>query len=690
MPNPSTVAYRRDIDGLRAIAVLLVLVNHVAPGFLPGGFVGVDVFFVISGFLMTGIIDSTQRDGSFRFVVFLWRRSRRIMPPLLCVLGATLLAGLCIMTAPELTSLARHSIAGSLSLSNLLLFSEVGYFDAAAAFKPLLHLWSLGVEEQFYLLWPLLLATLPLRGPRRVLSVTAVTLLSFMVSDALAWSERSHAFYLLHSRVWEFGLGAVLALCIPHTAELPALSDHLRRVVHHVCSTIGLGCLVVAAIAVNDQTTWPGMAALIPVVGTLLLIASGPRAAFNTRVLSSTIAQWIGKRSYALYLWHWPPLAFLHVLAAERGMSAMEVTTWSALMMLPVLAMAHFTFQYIERPARARADRLERCERIGLRHLRPYAFGLTGIAAASALILSAGGLPIRYGAGGTDVSMALTAASPDSIAAYERDATRCALADRGSATWCRRVGDRGPGIAVIGDSHAEVIFAGLHALDASQQMLLSGRKGCAPILQSETIGDATAEICRRSALLAHEAIRSDDAISTVLIASRGPAYLSGVGYGVDTLHRVVPVTLGDTLAMRQAFESGLVRAVARFRAAGKRVILVLGVPEMGFLPDQCLVGRPFGLRRIRIPCALRRSDFDRRNAVYRDLVARVQARVAGVEVFDPAQIFCDGALCRATSGGALLYSDGNHLTLTGSRRVARQLLPLLVPVPAVPALTAMR
>ncbi len=690
MPNPGPVAYRRDIDGLRAIAVLLVLVNHVAPGLLPGGFVGVDVFFVISGFLMTGIIDSAQRDGSFRFVAFLWRRCRRIMPPLFCVLSATLLAGLCIMTAPELTSLATHSIAGSLSLSNLLLFSEVGYFDAAAAFKPLLHLWSLGVEEQFYLVWPLLLATLPLQGSRRILSVTAVTLLSFMLSDSLAWSERSHAFYLLHSRVWEFGLGALLAIGIPHTTALPALSDAVRRVAQHVGSTIGAGLLVVSAIAVNDQTNWPGMAALVPVAGTLLLIASGPRAAFNARVLSSAIAHWIGKRSYALYLWHWPPLAFLHLLATERGMPAVEVTMWSALMMLPVIAMAHFTFLFIERPARARAERLERCEQIGIRHLRPYAFGLAGITAASALIVSARGLPIRYGASGTDVVVALTAASPDSIAAYERDATRCALADRGSATWCRRVGDRGPGIAVIGDSHAEVIFAGLHSLDASQQMLLAGRKGCAPILQSEAKDNATAEICRRSALLAHEAIRSDVAISTVLIASRGPAYLSGVGYGVDTLHRVVPVTPGDTLEMRRAFETGLVRAVTRFREAGKRVILVLGVPEIGFLPDQCLVGRPLGLRRIRTPCALRRSDFDRRNAAYRELVARVQAQVAGLEVFDPAQIFCDSVLCRAMSGSALLYSDGNHLTLAGSRRVARRLLPLIVPAADVPALAAMR
>ena len=427
----------------------------------------------------------------------------------------------------------------------------------------------------------------------------------------------------------------------------------------------------------DEQVSWPGVAALLPVSGTVLLIAAGPHAVINSRLLSSAVARWIGTRSYALYLWHWPPLAFLHLLAAERGMSAAEVTTWSVGCGLAAVALAHLTCVFIERPLRTRSERLERTAPIGWRHLRPYGIGLAGIAAAGLAVLLVRGWPQRYGADGVDVVATLKAGSPDSIAAYEREATKCQLADRGVATWCRRVGRTGPGLALIGDSHAEVLFAGLHALDPSRRMLLSGRKGCAPILQSDPIDDPTAEVCRRSAALAHQAIRDDHTMHTVIIASRGPAYLSGTGFGVDSLRRVVPVALGDSLPMRQAFEDGLVRSIEGYRAAGKQVILVLGIPELGFLPEECLIGRPFELRRIRTPCGVRRDAFTARNAAYRDLVGRVQMRVPALRVFDPTQIFCDGTVCRAMERSHLLYSDGNHLTLAGSRLVATALIPWL-------------
>ncbi|MCC7052317.1 MAG: acyltransferase [Gemmatimonadaceae bacterium] len=678
MPHPTQAAHRSDIDGLRALAVLLVIVHHVAPGVLPGGFAGVDVFFVISGFLMTGIIDRAQRDGSFSYLTFMWRRARRIVPPLVVVLAATLLAGACVLTAPEFTALGRHAIAGSLSASNILLLTESGYFDTAAALKPLLHLWSLGVEEQFYLLWPLLLAVMPSRHRGRLLAVLALSASSLLVSEGLAYDAAAEGFYLLHSRAWEFGLGGTLALLPPLPARLAA-----RHPVHarHLLDAIGgLGILLLLATAtqLDGTAAWPGVAALPVVLGTVFVIAAGATALPNRVLLASPAARWIGERSYALYLWHWPPLAFLHILATERGMSPDALLAWSTALMVPAVVLAHLSLAFLERPLRRRAVATERTTRIGVRHLRPYASALAGVAVAGVLVIGGRGLPARYGAAGVDVTRLLTAASPDSIVTYERDATHCRLADRGFATWCRRVGAGGSGIAVFGDSHAEVIFAGLHAVRAAQPMLLTGRKGCAPILHTGPLPVATAETCRRSAQLAHATISADRAIGTVLIASRGPAYLSGAGYGTDSLRAVVPVSGGDTLAMRHAFEDGLLRSIEGFRRAGKHVVLVLGVPEMGFLPDECLVGRPFGLRQVRRPCGVRRADVDRRNAAYRALVQRVTTLVPSVEVFDPTDAFCDAELCRATDAGAVLYSDGNHLTLAGSRMVAERLMPLIV------------
>ncbi len=674
-------AIRRDIDGLRALAVLLVIAHHVAPSYLTGGFVGVDVFFVISGFLITKLIDDAVHAGTFRYVEFVWKRCRRIVPALLAVLVTTLLAGACILTGPELVSLARHVAVASLSGSNLLLWSEVGYFDTSAALKPLLHLWSLGVEEQFYLLWPLLLTMLPLRRRTRLLAVTGVVALSLLISENLAYTDPAQAFYLLPSRAWELGIGGLLALALPMLPATAALPESIARVARSSLSAIGVGLVLLSAISIDSSAAWPGITALWPVLGTAMIIAAGPAAVLNRTVLSSRPAQWLGIRSYALYLWHWPPLAILHILAAERGMSADSVQLIGALLMIPVVAFAHATLHHVERPARALATRVEARGQIRARHLLPFGVALALLAMTADTIARSHGLPMRYGTAGVDAVAAMSDASPDSITAYDKFAARCHLADKGNATWCWRTPGTGKGIAIFGDSHAEVIFAGIAALHPDRPLFLTGRKGCAPILQDSVIADRLGEICRRAAQLAHAAIRTDTSIGTVLLVSRGPAYLTGAGFGVDTQRPVVPVatrrTLRDTAALHDAFEAGLERSIQSFVEAGKRVILVVGVPEIGFLPEECLIGRPFGLREVRSPCALPRRVVDARNARYRRLVGTLSARLPALEVYDAEPVFCDGALCHAKRGRRLLYQDGNHLTLFGSRLVSRQLRALL-------------
>jgi peptidoglycan/LPS O-acetylase OafA/YrhL len=674
-------AIRRDIDGLRALAVLLVIAHHVAPSYLTGGFVGVDVFFVISGFLITKLIDDAMHAETFRYVEFVWKRCRRIVPALFTVLVATLVAGACVLTGPELVSLARHVAVASLSGSNVLLWSEVGYFDTSAALKPLLHLWSLGVEEQFYLVWPLLLTMLPLQRRTRLLVVMAVVALSLLISENLAYADPAQAFYLLPSRAWELGIGGLLALALPMLPATLSLPPHRGLVLRSGMSAIGVACILMSAIMLDSSAAWPGLSALWPVVGTALVIAAGPTAVLNRGVLASRPAQWLGIRSYAMYLWHWPPIAFLHILAVERGMSAESVQWMAALLMIPVVAFAHATLHHIERPARALATRVEARGPIHARHLLPFGVALALLAMTADTIARSHGLPTRYGTAGVDAVATLQDASPDSITAYDKYAERCHLADKGNATWCWRTQGTGKGIAVFGDSHAEVVFAGIAALHPDRPLFLTGRKGCAPILLDSVIPDRLGEICRRAAQLAHAAIRTDTSIGTVLLVSRGPAYISGAGFGVDTQRPVVPVatrrSLRDTSALHDAFEAGLARSIESFVAAGKRVILVVGVPEIGFLPEECLIGRPFGLRDVRTPCALPRRVVDQRNAQYRRLVGTLAARIPTLEIFDAEPVFCDGALCHAKRGRHLLYQDGNHLSLFGSRLISQQLRSLL-------------
>ncbi len=684
MSATPSASYRRDLDGLRAIAVLLVIVHHVAPDLLPGGFVGVDVFFVISGYLMTGILDASTRDRSYRYIDFVWKRCRRIIPALVTVLVATLLMGACILTGPELVNLARHVIAGSLSSSNLLLWSEVGYFDISAATKPLLHLWSLGVEEQFYLVWPLLLSMLPVLGRTRLLVIIALSAISLMISENLAYSDPAQAFYMLHSRAWELGAGAIVALMWPINESFSTPSNDRTKHVRAAVSVFGVALILGAAWQTRAVDAWPGLSALAPVVGTALILATGPFALANRTALSNGTARWIGQRSYALYLWHWPPLAFLHILAAERAWSAGTVQWAGVLLMLPVVVLSHATLTLIERPARDRAVRTAASSVISARHLLPYGMILGALALTSAALMRTHGLPNRYGTAGTDAMALLRDASPDSITAYGTYATRCQLADKGNATWCWRTAGAGTGIAVFGDSHAEVLFAGLADLKGPQPMLLTGRKGCAPLLQPDVIDNRLSEICRRAAQLAHAAIRSDSSIGTVLLVSRGAAYVTGEGFGVDSQRPVVPVTVQrnthDTTELQRALEAGLEASIQSFLAAGKRVVLVIGVPELGFLPEECLIGRPFGLRTIRTPCAVPRAMVDQRNHEYRALVRRLSQRMPALDVVDASGIFCDDQYCHAQRNGRLLYQDGNHLTLSGSRLLVAQLrTQLLLP-----------
>ncbi len=674
-------SYRPDIDGLRAVAVFLVVIHHVAPSLLPGGFIGVDVFFVISGFLITGILDDSMQAGTFRYVDFVWRRCRRIVPALATVLAATLLIGLCILTGPELVNLSRHLIAGSLSASNVLLWHEVGYFDSAAVTKPLLHLWSLGVEEQFYLLWPLFLIVLPLQRRIRILGVALVVMLSLMLSENLAYTDPSHAFYLLHTRAWELGAGGLLALILPvlHTRLIRRKhgTDHLRD----IASFSGAAILLGSAFTHKAGGTWPGIAALTPVFGTTLLIGAGPRAIINRSLLSLSVARWLGQRSYPLYLWHWPPLAFLHILASERGLSSATVNVSAVLLMFVAVALAHLTFVAIELPAQRRAAQVFRYRVITLVNLRPYGIALGSLVVIGFVVLQLHGLPQRYSTQGADATVVLRDASPDSITAYSEIATRCKLNDAGTATWCWRTAGAGRGVAVFGDSHAQVIFSGLVAHGSGAPLLLTGRNGCAPALNAQPIADRLAEICRNAMLLAHNAIVSDTSIGTVLLVSRGPMYLSGADYGADSLRTVVPLVVmkspTDTLTLARAYDAGIERSVRSLLAAKKRVILVLDVPELGFKPEECVIGRPFGLRQVRTPCAVPRATVNLRNAAYRLLVARLQARLPQLEVIDASLALCDAKACNAMRDGRLLYSDGNHLTLFGSKIVTRAMAPLI-------------
>ena len=344
--------YRPDIDGLRAIAVVIVLIFHAFPENMPGGFVGVDVFFVISGYLISGLIFADLQKGSFRFSDFYARRIRRIFPALILVLAASSLLGWFLLLPDEFAQLGRHVAGGAGFVSNFVLLGEAGYFDSEAELKPLLHLWSLGIEEQFYFIWPLLLFV---AWKKRWAPLTLILLLltgSFAFNIDRVHDHPTSTYFLPFTRFWELMIGCTLAYAGLAARQRRWFAAGAREVpgpLRHGISAAGLAAIIVAAFFVDGQRDFPGWWALLPTLGTFLLIAAGPAAWVNRTVLAQPLMVLIGLISYPLYLWHWPLLSFPRLVSVDPPSPGLRVAALGASVLL-----AWLTYRFLERPIRLR------------------------------------------------------------------------------------------------------------------------------------------------------------------------------------------------------------------------------------------------------------------------------------------------------------------------------------------------
>lgn len=343
-PDPEatgSAAYRPDIDGLRAVAVLAVVLFHAWPALLPGGFIGVDVFFVISGYLITGIILGGLAQGNFRFSDFYARRIRRIFPALAVVLVATYVAGWFLLFADDYQNLSRHLMAAVLFVSNFVLRGESGYFDAAADRKPLQHLWSLGIEEQFYLVWPALLVAAWRLRLKPLLLMGVVIAASFLYNVYSVRIDPVATFYLPLTRFWELLAGGALAAV--SRPRPPVLADRVAGAL----SLAGVAMISVGIAILDGRRVFPGLWALLPVIGSLSIILAGPGAWFNRTVLSTRVMVGIGLISYPLYLWHWPLLSFARIANGEAPAHLIR-----GLLVMTSVGLAWLTYEAIEKPAR--------------------------------------------------------------------------------------------------------------------------------------------------------------------------------------------------------------------------------------------------------------------------------------------------------------------------------------------------
>ena len=619
--------YRPDIDGLRAIAVLAVVAYHAFPTRLPGGFAGVDIFFVISGYLITGLLLREAGDGTVDIRAFYARRVRRIFPALVTVLVVAFAAGWMWLLSVEFVPFSQSVAAAAGFVANVQFWREIGYFDPAAELKPLLHLWSLAVEEQFYLVWPWLVAATATRhrSPMRVAS--ALFVVSLVLNVALVARFGSATFLLPHTRLWELMAGALLAI---HAQRRPWLMP----------SWVGVAGLVLLAIGffvLSRDKHYPGVWALIPVVGTSMIIVAAPTGR-STRALSSRALVFVGLISYPLYLWHWPILAFMRIVESPAA-SATSLAT--ALLLSFVLAIA--TFLGIERPLRSRRGRIGIIALTGAMAI----VGLAGLLGASQWLK-----PRLYGQGLDAFSEAATDwqyPSPGFIRRRTAD---------GIDVWTAGSGPRQ--VLIWGDSNAEQYGPRVQrllddgSLAASQtQVVFATRGSCPPIPRARIEEDEGCNVFAEKAL----ALANTADISTVVLIAQWTGYL-----GAPTLRVQLPA--GGELRGSAATPAALARladVIRALRASRKRVVLVLNIPVAPELGPRSVLERRWGGSVAVHGDGISRQMWNAiRDRLSGDLVS--VARQAGATLVDPADFLCDSLRCPALErNGVPRYHDGYHL-----------------------------
>jgi peptidoglycan/LPS O-acetylase OafA/YrhL len=651
--------HRPDIDGLRAVAILSVLVFHVSSAALPGGFVGVDIFFVISGFLISGIIFRSLARNSFSYVDFYVRRIKRIFPALLLVLCTVWFAGWAMLFSDEFEQLGKHVAAGAAFVSNVALWKESGYFDAAAYSKPLLHLWSLGIEEQFYILWPVI-AALAWRLRIKLLYVVAtLTAASFALNVARVGAHESATFYLPVTRAWELGVGALLAhWTVFESKQLAAFVAPRRNAI------AGAGALfILAALLVIDQhKLFPGWWAVLPTVGAALLIAAGPPAWFNRFVLGNRAMVFVGLISYPLYLWHWPILSFVRVVGGAEPSSAVKAAAVAA-----TFVLAWLTFECIEKPIRY--------SKRGLAPATALLGSVAAIGAVGFLSFAATLLPRSANYGLEKVVAAASARTPF-------PGPRLKALDRTESPLYEQ-GEQATKILMLGDSYIEQYYPRIDRLltsepSAARTVVFAANGGCPPLPRVREIHHRYCDgLVERG--LAY-ATRPD--VDSVLIAAAWQHYFLTADEFRKAEYQYTfdgePLVLG-TQSYYQAL-AAFKDMIEQLMKSGKRVSVLLQSPMLEELAPRQMIHRSltdFGFA-LNAPVITRAKIVESAHAFIPGLTNAAVS--AGAHVIDPLDWLCGSATCPAlgADGQPLYHDDGGHLNPAYVREHVRFLDPLVV------------
>lgn len=627
------LAYRRDLDGLRGVAVGAVVAYHLGLPLAPGGFVGVDVFFVLSGFLITGIIAAELRAGAFSIMSFYDRRIRRIVPALVFVCACTTAAALAFLMPGELKHFAWSLLATALSVSNIWCLTHSGYFDPSAEVQPLFHTWSLGVEEQFYVIFPLILMAAFKWSRGRLEAIIWILLAgSLALSVVRLAGHPQSTFFLLPTRAWELLTGSVIALGLVPKPNSRPLRD--------AACALGLLAIAIAVFGYTSKTPFPGLAALLPCIGAALVIWAGQGENTPARLLTVGPMVFLGLISYSLYLWHWPLIVFANLLNVETLSAPQKIAVAIASIVLATL-----TWRFIEQPFRRRGAG---------GFTRPVilwsgGLSLGALAGIALLFMSLQGVPGRF------------APQVLEIAAAEGDSSSWRKKCHFDGTAAGKYGNScvfgapvPPKIIVYGDSHGAELSVALGALaetrnESVRQITASG---CPPAAGFSYLRRGGCAKYNEAMLAKLVSI----APATIVIAANSSAWATEAS---------------------ERYWQGLRTSLAALSAAGHRLIVLSQIPH---LPNQ--MPAPASVARWTIQ-GNHPADFafapdeelSEVNANLRTIASEVNATYVPV-----GPTLCKDGKCHAYLDDAVLYFDDNHLSMHGARMVAEKLLvPLLWP-----------
>jgi len=646
------ITYREDIDALRGLAVLLVVFYHAFPELLPGGFIGVDVFFVISGYLITSIIIFSINNNDFSLKEFYARRARRLFPALVTVLLFALGFGWLVLFPEEYQQLGSHVTRSVIFLLNFRLINEINYFDVESHYKPLLNLWTLSIEEQYYLLWPLLILFFFKIKKSPNYFLVLVFIISFSINVYFAEDYSQKVYYHTLTRIWQLAAGSLLAVWLINYKFLRNTNNSIKKI---FVGGGGLILIVFGALWIDGQMVYPGLLAIVPALGAAMVIIS------NIKLKQYFGFIQLGLISYPLYLWHWVIISFLYIYLGRKPEDFLLV-----LAVLLSLTFAFFTYKYVEQFRYQRSS-------------TPYLISLL-------IIIGLFGFYVKEKKGLPDRSnmqnyikeiqhLEITPTKDEICVNY----TSSLLENKQTFDYCRADLDIKKKakklIAIIGDSHALVLFTGISKVARSKgyETILLANSSC-PTLKGFEWGRNNLEIdaCKKKIDEILTIIQKEPRIEKVIMATRGPAYINGEIDGVFTeenIRKSLSLVKNQKMTYESYFDGfkNTMQVLENIPHI-KKVFYKLENPELDFLPKET-ISRPYDFFGISINRdTISRKLYLQRMSLYRENIFKLS--FSKLSLLDPLEALCNDDICYSKVESQFLYADDDHFSEFGSIYIA--------------------